>query len=486
MKKTRSRSAVLAFAAVSIAGCGGSAATDDAATLPADAADVVSDAPSTTDDATTPPSDAGPTPDRPALAVPCDDVADAVYAATPDASAAPLEARGRIRACTYEGFVTPAEIATRLGAAGIADVTPTTGVHVLRVAFQTTRRGDAAAVSSARVFLPATYARTPSPMLVAAHGTAGLADRCAPSRSPTQADGLALPFAASGWPAIAPDYAGLGTDGVQGYGDNDDTARSQLDAARALRALLPAGALSDAIAMDGHSQGGGVVLSAQALEGTYGAGGDLAVVLAYAPGWPTRRDVTGYRFPALSTTLGGGAPAAIASLYLYAWHANALGSGREGDGFGATARSELVTAIDGQCIFELAASVPTIAPTFGTLVDETLRTGLISCADGGACSGNAQSFWEFMGDNVLTPDASGARVLVFTGSADTLATPSDVSCIVDHLEAASVTPTVCVDGSTHFDVVAHGAAFTLAYASAVIDGASTPACPTSGTLPTCR
>jgi hypothetical protein len=430
--------------------------------------------------------DAGPAPEAPMLAVACDDTVDAVYAASPDTSAPALARRGAILACAYEGFVPAFDVASRLAAVGATGVVPTTGVHSYRVAYQTTRRGDVPAVSSARVLLPATYARTPSPMLVAAHGTAGLADRCAPSRSPTQGDGLALPFAATGWPTIAPDYAGLGTEGIQGYGDNDDTARSQLDGARALRALLPEGTLSDAIVMDGHSQGGGVVLSAQAFERTYGAGGELALVLAFAPGIQLDRDVTGYRFPRVSTSLGSGAPAAIASLAIYAWHASALGPERAGEGFGAAARDELVAAIGDQCVFDLAASIPAIAPTFGDLVDETFRTGLLSCADGGACTGNAQGMWDFLGANAISPDPVGARVHVYTGSSDTLATPRDVACIVDYLEAASVTPTVCVDGSTHFDVVGHGSAHVLAYAGAVVDGTPPPACPTADTLPACR
>lgn len=431
-------------------------------------------------------SDAGPTPDLPALAVPCVGAPDDVYAATPDAATSPLDARGAIRACTYDGFVSAADLTARLAAVGVTTVVPSTGVHVLRVAFQTTRRGDVAAVSSARVLLPASYARTPSPQLVSAHGTAGLSDTCAPSRAPTQGDALVLPYASTGWPVIAPDYAGLGTAGVQGYGDNEDTARSQLDAARALRALLPSGILSDAIVMDGHSQGGGVVLSAQALEATYGAGGDLALVLAFAPGWPIGRDVTGYRFPGVSTALGDGAPAAIASYFHYAWQANAIGEATAGDGFGAAVRADVTAAVESQCVFDLASSFPAIAPTFGDLIDDTLRTGLIACADGGTCTGTAQQMWDWMGANVLHADPAGATVAIYTGSADTLATPNDVSCIVGHLQADTVTPSVCVDGSTHFDVVGHGAAHMLAYANAVIDGTTPPACPSTGSLPACR
>lgn len=484
---TRSRLALASLLALGALGCRPpDLRREDAALASPDAAVPATDAPLSDAPATDAASDAGPPPALPPLAVPCTDTIDAVYAATPDASASPLDARGRIRACAYERFVPASECASRLASIGSTGITPTTGVHSLRIAFQTTRRGDTSAVSSARVLIPETFARTPSPMLVAAHGTAGLADTCAPSRSPTQGDGLAMPFAASGWPTIAPDYAGLGTAGTQGYGDNEDTARSQLDGARALRALLPAGTLSDAIVMDGHSQGGGVVLSAQALERTYGAGGDLAVVLAFAPGWPIGRDVTGYRFPRVMTSLGDGAPAAIASLYLHAWHAVNLGEARAGEGFGAPVRDAMVRAIESECVFDLAESVPDIAPTFGELVDETLRTGLLDCADGRTCTGTAQLMWDSMGANVLHGDPSGAQILIFTGTADTLATPNDVSCIVAHLGTDAVTPRVCVDGSTHFDVVAHGGAFVVSYASAIIDGSAPPGCPSTGMLPACR
>lgn len=428
-------------------------------------------------------TDAPPIP-PPTLAVACDAALDDVYEAAP-AGGDPMTARGTILSCAYELHLSPSEVAARLAAVGVTDVTPTTGAHVLRIAFQTTRRGDGAGVSSARVLLPDDYARTPSPMVVAAHGTAGLADACAPSRIPTQGDALNLPWAAGGWPIVAPDYAGLGTATTQAYGDNDDTARSQLDAARALRALLPAGTLTDDIVMVGHSQGGGVVLSAQTLEASYGAGGEIVLGVAFAPGWPIGRSADGYRFPNVPTSLGDGVPAAIGALFLYAWHDRTLGEGFAGDAFAAPVRDDIVAAVDRDCIFALGASLPTIAPTFGDLTDETFRTSLVSCADGGACTGTAAQLWAWTGENILHADPSGAPLLVYAGSADTLASPNDVSCIVDYLESDAVTPTVCVDESTHFDVVARSASHVVAYASAIVAGSTPPACPAPDTLPAC-
>lgn len=461
-------------------GCGGGIVEPDAAIL--DGGPAI-DTGSIEDD--TGEGDAGASA-RPVLAVPCEALPDAVYEAIPEGSVDPMAGRGLIRACAYERFLSATEIETRLGAVEITDVPATHGAHVIRIAFQTTRDDGTAAISSARVLLPEGYARMPSPMLVAAHGTAGLADLCAPSRYETVSDGLTLPWATSGWPVIAPDYAGLGTAGLQGYGDNDDTARSQLDAARALRALLPTGALTDEIVMVGHSQGGGVVLSAQALASTYGAGGDLLLVLPFAPGWQIDRDVTGYRFPMLPTSFGGGVPASIASLFLYAWHGNTLGIERAGEGFGAGARAGVTSAIESVCIFALAEPILAAAPTYGDLVDETFRTGLLSCADGGTCTGNAQAFWEFLGTNILHGDPSGARVVIHTGTADTTVTPASAACVVDHLAADGVTATVCVDGSTHGNVVPRGASSALAQAEAALMGAPPPACPTTTTLPACR
>jgi hypothetical protein len=428
-------------------------------------------------------SDASTPATPPALAVACDDPLDAVYAAAP--SGDPMASRGAVRACAYTGWLSPEDLAAKLERATVDGVTPTMGAHRFIIAYQTTRSGGASAISSATVYLPDTLRASPSPALVAAHGTIGVADACAPSRVDGATEDLTIPFAARGWPVIAVDYAGLGTAGVQGYGDNDDTGRSTLDAARALRALLPEGTLTDSVVMVGHSQGGGSVLSAQALEASYGAGGDLSLVIPLAPGWTSGRDVNGFRYPGLPTTIGGGGPAAFASLFLYAWASNQLGPEHGGDLFGASVRTDVVAALERDCIRTLPTTIPAAAPSFGDLLDETFRAGLVSCADGGACTGTSQAMWDWQGANVLTPDATGASVLLYTGTEDTTVTPEDAACVVDRLEANGVAPTVCVDDSTHQTIVDHRIAWTVDYAEAFLAGTTLPACPTTGTLPAC-
>src|SRR5438105_3942472 len=81
----------------------------------------------------------------------------------------------------------------------------------------------------------------PLPVIVGAHPTVGMGDSCAPSRDPAQLRDVALPWAASGYAVIAPDYAGFGNEGVEGYLNNRDQAHALLDGARALRKLLVAG-----------------------------------------------------------------------------------------------------------------------------------------------------------------------------------------------------------------------------------------------------
>ncbi len=421
----------------------------------------------------------------------CDDAVEDVYVTPPDLLPGTAADRGAIVRCATEPELAASSIALGLSRAGVLGVEPVSGAQVYRVAYRTTRRsptgpgGEAWALGTAWVVVPDTLVASPAPLVVAAHGTAGIADVCAPSRYPQAGDALVLPWVARGFPVIAPDYAGLGNEGIQGYGDNDDTARSVLDAARALLAFLPAGTLSGQVILSGHSQGGGAVLSSHARSGTYGAGLDIALVVPFAPGWPVERNVDGYRFPGVPTTFGGGAPAAIAALFLYAWHGRTFGDERAGDGFPAGRRDALTTALERDCVFQLAASIPAAAPTFGDLVAPELRAGLLACADGGTCAGNARLLWEFLDANILRVSADGPPVLAFAGTADTLATPAEIGCIVRHLEEDGITPRVCVDTSSHFDIVARNAAFAVDYAEAVLSGASPPDCLVPLTLPAC-
>ncbi|MAU84083.1 lipase family protein [Gordonia sp. Z-3] len=74
------------------------------------------------------------------------------------------------------------------------------------------------------------------PILVWAHGSRGIADRCAPSAQPTRADSDQIArWLDRGYAVVTPDYAGLGTQGTPEYFDTDTTSRNIVDAVRASR-----------------------------------------------------------------------------------------------------------------------------------------------------------------------------------------------------------------------------------------------------------
>ena len=105
------------------------------------------------------------------------------------------------------------------------------------------------------------------PVVVDAHGTSGIGRDCAPSlmRDLYHGDQM-LRFVEMGWAVVAPDYAGLGTNGRVEF---LNTAAEASDVIGALRAAQQAGAgLSYRWVLWGHSQGGGAALGvAQRLVG---------------------------------------------------------------------------------------------------------------------------------------------------------------------------------------------------------------------------
>jgi pimeloyl-ACP methyl ester carboxylesterase len=122
-----------------------------------------------------------------------------------------------------------------------------------------------------------------------AHGTAGLADQCAPSAFPNlfpdstynnYADTL-VSYLTKGWTVTATDYPGLGSPGNHPYLVGDSEGRAVIDSVRAARNLNPL--LSGAWAVSGHSQGGQAALFAGEIADTYGTGLQLKGVVAIAP-----------------------------------------------------------------------------------------------------------------------------------------------------------------------------------------------------------
>jgi acetyl esterase/lipase len=155
--------------------------------------------------------------------------------------------------------------------------------------------GQDVAVSGVVVAPPGAAPPQGRPVLVWAHGSVGLADRCAPSRGGVvDAPGSWLAgLVQQDMVVAATDYQGLGTPGPARSLIGLSAGRAVLDVARAARGLEAAGA-SGRVVLAGHSEGGHAVLWAAELARSYApelqvlgvaataAGAELATILRLA------------------------------------------------------------------------------------------------------------------------------------------------------------------------------------------------------------
>jgi pimeloyl-ACP methyl ester carboxylesterase len=122
------------------------------------------------------------------------------------------------------------------------------------------------------------------PVISWAHGTTGIADACAPSR--TNATGgydhaLLNRWLKAGFAVVETDYAGLGTPGPHPYLNGASEGHSVLDMVRAARKLDKA--LSRNVVIAGHSQGGQAALFAASLVRKWTPELRLRGTVAFAP-----------------------------------------------------------------------------------------------------------------------------------------------------------------------------------------------------------
>lgn len=124
------------------------------------------------------------------------------------------------------------------------------------------------------------------PVISWAHGTTGLADKCAPSRGSDQgsyggAESLVQGWLEDGYAVLATDYEGLGTPGIHPYLIGDSEGRGVLDIVRASRTANSK--LSKKVVIAGHSQGGHAALFAAKLAPQWASDFDHLGTVPYAP-----------------------------------------------------------------------------------------------------------------------------------------------------------------------------------------------------------
>lgn len=489
-------------------GCGGttvkppadSGTPADSGQPPVDAGNPPPDA--GTPDSGTPPDDSG-TPDAgpadsgtpdggstaradiPAIA--CNDAQSTLWSDPAMMLTADPAARGNVLRCAFELDQPASTIATEM-----PQVTHPSGVHRYFIEYQTTLGNGQPGFSSARVWLPDAPRAVPMPVVVIAHPSLGLADSCAPTKNSPSATDLALYWVSRGYAVIGPDYPGLGTSGVQTYVDNHETGQALIDGARALRKMMAPGVFDDRVAMLGYSQGGGGVLSAQALDHSYGDG-QLAVVAALAPEWPTRLNSFGYldmmNAPTSLSVLFGYTKPVVAAQQLYGYFNEYVGPTHSTDGFPSAHGAAIKSSLDSLCLVPFGGWLEATELHVSDWVDDSLRTGLLACvADplGAGCVDPGKSLYFYMQQNLLAPDPNGAPVLYVQGLLDTVMPPGEeAACNVPYLKNAGVNLTFCADSSaSHTDIVDRNADFAVRWAEAQLWGTSVPTC-TDATLANC-
>jgi alpha-beta hydrolase superfamily lysophospholipase len=138
---------------------------------------------------------------------------------------------------------------------------PLAGASGWRVLYRSTTADGAPAVVSAMVLAPAgDPPEGGRPVVAWAHGTTGIADRCAPSATGNlfydDYGAVGRDLLDQGFVVTATDYHGLGTPGVHTYHHSEEMAHATVDSVAAAHDLADVGPLRPEWFVVGHSEGG--------------------------------------------------------------------------------------------------------------------------------------------------------------------------------------------------------------------------------------
>ncbi len=414
-------------------------------------------------------SEDGTTPEQKAydpaalIAAACSDTPEGVYEMPSGLAPFDTSRRGEVVRCAKVGAVSAAELHQAAATLGYEGAAFESGAIVYRIAYRTERVAaspDAKdGISSALVMIPdKPRAQGPHPLVVAAHGSVGVADKCAPSRGELATPGsvhddfrsVVLPLAGHGWVVIAPDYAGFGYGSTTGWMLAEDEAHSLLDATRAMGRLLAPGTLSGKVAMVGHSQGGHAVLAAQSMARSYGLEGTLVGVAAFAPIWFTNKS-WGAALAMLKTS--SKSEFAYATEYFYT-HAELYdGAGKGLDMILPDKREQMRTVLTTGCLWEVSDKMPDFGTVAADVYDKTFVEKVGLCGVANACADAPADVWieRFRADRPAV-DPEGAPILAWFGGQDGTVSPGFAKCGIDKLRldlgaSADAKLTVCADAT---------------------------------------
>lgn len=426
------------------------------------------------------------------LAISCSDSLEDIYGADPPPDVWTSADRGTIVRCAYDRLVSVDEMRAAFIDNGYADPGLTTAAHKLRVSYWTERGPGEPLLTSASFYLPVTKKAEVSPLLVLAHGSVGVADKCAPSKE--SEDGfnkdwrvLTYTLAGDGWVSILPDGPGLGTPGAHTWGHSVDEGHTLLDGTRAARKLLRAGLLSDKNLILGHSIGGHAALSAHSYIHDYGTDGEVVATVAYVPIWLSS-GAWGALISPTGSALVTPTLLSVTMQYTYGHLAAYEGEDASTDAFLPEKAKAAKDVLEGGCwrditgdngpqtSLDASKGADLYLPEY---VDEVGSCGLQNI-----CDTDLAKRWKERWVADRPPPVTDVPIVLWQGAKDDFIKPSYQQCGVDRLEGQGADLTKCVDPEgDHSSLIPNSAGWVRAFLAEKLLGEAAPeACPGFDTI----
>ena len=325
--------------------------------------------------------------------------------------------------------------------------------------------------TSGSIFVPTTPAPPGGRNVVAwAHGTSGVAPRCAPSLRPG-GNAASIPgfaqFIAAGYVVTATDYPGLGTASPHPYLVGRSEGVAVLDSVRAAGHLPEADATST-FAVWGHSQGGHAALFAGQQWGDYAPDLKLVGVAAAAPATELRE--------LLEHDIGGVAGNVLAAMAVVSWSQVYAADGLTQSEMLHTAAIPSARLIADNCI-ETSQQLLVDLPSA-----EVLNVGFKG-VDAKDHTWTPPASWEAPLRENTPSGPIPVPVLINQGTADTVVWPGiTTNWVNSQCQAGMRLTEKLYDGRTHLDIATASAPDTDAWFAARFAGQpATSTCPPPAT-----
>jgi S-formylglutathione hydrolase FrmB len=395
--------------------------------------------------------------------------------------------RGKLVKCAFDRRVSAEEMKQHFSDENVPAPSISTGAYRLRVAYWTEREQGKPALTSGVLYVPETRRAEPSPLVVAGHGSVGVADKCAPSRE--DPGGFLRDFrtqiytlAGDGWVVLAPDFPGLGTEGAATWMFSPDEGHAMLDATRAARELAKEGFFSGKNAIVGHSNGGHAALSAQSYAKAYGTEGSVDAVVVWAPFWLSN-GAWGALISTVGNTLITPAFLAMSMMYFHGHLAAYEGEDSTTSAFLPDKAQTIGDFLEGGCWQDVARKEKgpeTIGLKKGSDAFVAAYTSEVGpCGLQGTCDSDLAKAWKARWAVDRPPPDPTIPIALWHGKKDDFLTPGYEMCGIDRLTGQGADLTVCFsEGGDHSSVITLEAGWVRSYLTAKLIGGEGPgACP---------